>query len=122
VGLALGSGIYLVEEHDVGGLVAYGGTFKAVGGAVTVQTQDALRRRVFIGPLRVLITIYAGIISQFPYRADVAAVSLTLGQLEGGPTAVSAVVTVTTPGLGQTRQGWQVPPGSEPVSITTKHS
>ncbi|KAK0646875.1 hypothetical protein B0T16DRAFT_328617 [Cercophora newfieldiana] len=130
VGLALGSSTYLVDDPEMGGLVAYGGDLRA-GGVVTVQTRDAFRRRVFVAPLRLLITIDAGIISEFSYSASNATVALTLAQLEGGPTAASTVVwlevtagnstfTMTTPGLTQARQGWQVPLSSGPVTVAIK--
>jgi hypothetical protein len=128
VGLALGSGTYLVEEQDMGGFVVYGGSLTSAGGVVTVRTRDAFRRRVFVGPLGLLVTVDAGAIFAFTYRVADGAVTLTLAQQDGGPKAVSAVVwlettvgtakyNVTNPGLAQTRLGWQVPLGSTAVTI-----
>jgi len=134
VGLALGSATYLVEDVDGdfgGGLVAYGGSAPVlVDGAVVVQTQDAFRRRVFVGPLRLLVTIDAGVILRFGYRASDETVSLTLGQLEGGPAARSAVVWLETTagdakfavndpkGLAETRGGWEVSlDGTDSVTV-----
>ncbi|GAB1321049.1 hypothetical protein MFIFM68171_11259 [Madurella fahalii] len=128
VGLALGSGTYLVEDVEADGLLVYGGNLTTTGGVSTVYTQDAFRRRAFVGPLGLLVTIDAGVILDFTYRAADRAVSLTLSQLERGPKAASSVVwlettagtgkfTVTTPGLAQTRLGWQVPLDTVPVTI-----
>ncbi|KAK3322684.1 hypothetical protein B0H66DRAFT_620425 [Apodospora peruviana] len=133
VGLALGSGTYLVEDNEFGGLVVYGGSLDQTqatksGVVATVQTQDAFRRRVFIGPLKLLVSVDAGVIVSFTYRAVDASVSLLLSQMEGGPMASSAVVwlettagtakfTVTNPGLAQTRLGWQVPLSTAPVTV-----
>lgn len=118
-GLVLGSGTYIAEHSELG-LLAYGGILKTAGSNHTVQTRDAARRRVFIGPLDVLISIDAGIILQFSYDSSSKIVSVTLAQLEGVPKAPAAVVWVestssattygvTTAGLNRTRLGWQVP-------------
>lgn len=76
-----------------------------------------------MGPLKLLITIDAGVIVSFTYCAVEASVSLILSQLEGGPIARSAVVwlestvgaasfVVSEPqGLAKTRLGWEVPMG-----------
>ncbi|KAK8073894.1 hypothetical protein PG994_004793 [Apiospora phragmitis] len=86
VGLALGSGTYVADmgDEDGGiGLVAFGGSLKIEsGGRVTVITGDPVRRRVFIGPLGVLLNIDAGIISEFSYEAG-GSISVLLSQLEG---------------------------------------
>jgi len=129
VGLALGSATYLVEDADSGRLAAYGGNISSTSGVVSVLTQDAFRRRVFVGPMRLLVTIDAGIIAKFTYRATDAALILTLSQLDGGPKAALAIVwlettagaakyAVKTPGLHQARLGWEVPLGTAPVTIS----
>lgn len=131
VGLALGSGTYLVEDAEAGGLAVYGGNLTTAGGVSTVYTKDAFRRKVFVGPLRLLVTIDAGVILDFTYRATDKTVSLTLSQGEGGPKAASSVVwlettagagkfTVTSPGLAQARLGWQVPLDTMPVTIVIR--
>ena len=48
VGLALGSGAYLVQDRDVG-LVSYGGVLASDDTTVTVHTRDSARRKAFIG-------------------------------------------------------------------------
>ncbi|KAK8023985.1 hypothetical protein PG993_012051 [Apiospora rasikravindrae] len=123
VGLALGSGTYVADMGDGDGgigLTAFGGSLKVEpGGRVTVTTSDPVRRRVFIGPLGVLLNIDAGIISEFSYEAG-GSISVTLSQLGGVAKTDAAVLwietpsssvnyTVTTAGLQKARGGWRVP-------------
>ncbi|KAK8070830.1 hypothetical protein PG997_011033 [Apiospora hydei] len=129
VGLALGSGTYVADMGDGGdglGLVAFGGSLKVEsGGRVTVITGDPVRKRVFIGPLGVLLNVDAGIISEFSYDAG-GSISVTLSQLNGVPNADAAVLwvetpsssvnyTVTTSGLQKTRGGWKVPLSTDAI-------
>ncbi|KAK8040411.1 hypothetical protein PG991_000199 [Apiospora marii] len=123
VGLALGSGTYVADlgggEGGIG-LAAFGGSLKVdSGGKVTVTTSDPVKRRVFIGPLGVLLTVDAGIISEFSYEAG-GGIAVTLSQLSGVPKADAAVLwietpsssvnyTVTSSGLQKARGGWKVP-------------
>ncbi|KAK2777279.1 hypothetical protein FQN52_003190 [Onygenales sp. PD_12] len=121
LGLILGAATYVVEDEDVG-LVAYGGILSSEGGenTISVQTRDSVRRKVFIGPLGLLIHVDAGIIEQFSYDIASKVVSVVLSQLTGVPSAQSTVVwvettygdtnyTVITSGLEQERMGWKVP-------------
>ncbi|KAK8102909.1 hypothetical protein PG984_016055 [Apiospora sp. TS-2023a] len=133
VGLALGSGTYVVDmgggEGGIG-LTAFGGSLTVEsGGKVTVTTSDPVKRRVFIGPLGVLLNVDAGIISEFSYEAG-GSISVTLSQLSGVPKADAAVLwietpsssanfTVTTPGLQKSRGGWKV---SLSTDVTVKIS
>ncbi|GKT95679.1 LOW QUALITY PROTEIN: glycoside hydrolase family 43 protein [Colletotrichum tofieldiae] len=128
LGLALGSGTYVAQDADLG-LVAFGGVVaSASGGRVSVTTRDAVRRRVFIGPLGVLISVDAGIIREFAFDAGARSVSVTLAQLDGVPKAASAVVwvettagtggfKVTTSGIAQARGGWSVPLSGSSVTV-----
>ncbi|KAK2811120.1 hypothetical protein FQN50_002456 [Emmonsiellopsis sp. PD_5] len=130
LGLILGSATYVVEDEDVG-LVAYGGILSSEGGegTITVQTRDAVRRKVFIGPLGLLIHTDAGIIEEFSYDIANKVVSVVLSQVTGVPSAQSAIVwvettygetnyTVITSGLEQERMGWKVPLNStSPVAV-----
>ena len=114
-------------------MVAYGGDV-SIGedGRVTVQTQDAFRRRVFIGPLKLLVSVDAGVIVSFSYRASDAEVSVTLSQLEGGLDGALAVMwleggsgtsgkfIVVAPGVAEARTGWEIPLGRVPSVVTIK--
>ncbi|KAH7382038.1 hypothetical protein BKA64DRAFT_749478 [Cadophora sp. MPI-SDFR-AT-0126] len=127
VGLVLGSGTYVAQDSAVG-LVAYGGVLTNLGTSVTVQTTDPVRRRIFLGPLGVLITIDAGIIESFSYVPSTGAISVTLSQLSGVPVAANAVLwtesttgtrnySVTTTGIAKVRLGWQIPLSSAKVTV-----
>ncbi|KAK7946490.1 uncharacterized protein PG986_010811 [Apiospora aurea] len=129
VGLALGSGTYVADVGDGDGglgLVVFGGNLKVeLGGRVTVITGDPVRKRVFIGPLGVLLNVDAGIISEFSYDAG-GNISVTLSQLDGVPNADAAVLwvetpsspvnyTVTTSGLRKARGGWKMPLSTDAI-------
>lgn len=128
VGLVLGTGTYLAQDAALGGsLVAYGGQLvndDGDGATVTVQPRDVARRKVFVGPLGLLVEIDAGAIEEFTYAAGTSSLTLTLGQLDGVPTTNATVLwlsreggggaeavgyTVTGAGVtGQARGGWGV--------------
>ncbi|KAH8598858.1 hypothetical protein B0O99DRAFT_659818 [Bisporella sp. PMI_857] len=127
LGLALGTGTYVAQDAQLG-LVAYGGILEVSGTTIRVQTRDPVRRRIFIGPLGVHITVDAGIIQEFSYVTSSRTISITLSQLDSAPKAVSAVLwaettsgattyTVTTAGINQSRQGWQIPLSSSTVTV-----
>ncbi|KAH8750163.1 hypothetical protein F5883DRAFT_694245 [Diaporthe sp. PMI_573] len=127
LGLTLGTGSYLVEDEDLG-LVAYGGSVGGTGGAVTVTPKDAARRRAFVGPLGILLEIDAGVIKEFTYTAGDRSLSVTLGQLDGTPTANATNIwvsresgdagyTVTGTGVKAARLGWQVPLNSGSATV-----
>ena len=128
LGMALGSGAYVVDDKDLG-LVVYGGVLETTSeGRVTVQPRDPTRRRIFIGPLGLTVTVDAGIIDSFTYTGSSGDVSITLSQLPGGPKAGSALVwlesnsdaatySVTTPSISKARGGWQIPLADAKVTI-----
>ncbi|RYP75617.1 hypothetical protein DL771_002317 [Monosporascus sp. 5C6A] len=132
LGMALGSGVYVVDDKDVG-LVAYGGILETTPeGNVTVAPRDPTRKRVFIGPLGVMITIDAGVIDSFAYAGDSGDISVTLSQLPGAPKAASAVMWVETTAstasygpassaLKQARKGWQIPLTSDKQPYSVAH-
>jgi hypothetical protein len=119
LGLVLGAGTYVSQDSELG-LLAYGGelTIKT-GSTVTVTTRDAVRRKIYIGPLGLQISIDAGIIQEFTYDITTKIISVSLSQLSGVPRALSTIVWVDsagslkygviTLGLSQVRLGWQVP-------------
>jgi hypothetical protein len=127
VGLVLGTGTYVVQDNVVG-LVAYGGVLTSSETLVSVQTADPVRRRVFIGPLGVLITVDAGIINSFSYVPSTGVITIILSQLSGVPVAANAVLwvesttgtrnySVTTPDITEARLGWQIPLSSANVTV-----
>lgn len=115
--MALGAGTYIADDAELG-LVAYGGILSEVNGLVTVTTRDPVRKRFFIGPLSLLVSVDAGVIDEFSFDSDGTAVTVTLVQADGAPVAANTVVwlestgstswTVSDEGAVQVRQGWQV--------------
>ncbi|KLU90838.1 hypothetical protein MAPG_09364 [Magnaporthiopsis poae ATCC 64411] len=129
-GLALGSGTYVAEDPELG-LVVFGGELlqqDAASGGVSVRTTDAVRQRVFVGPLGVLVSIDSGIIDELHFNSS-GALSVTLAQHEGGPVAASVIlwveatapgargVKVVTSGIQQTRGGWSIHMSSPKVTV-----
>jgi hypothetical protein len=61
-GLILGAATYLIEDPEHG-LTAYGGQLSfGRNGTYTLQPRDALRRRLYIGPLQLFLEVDAGAI------------------------------------------------------------
>lgn len=127
VGLVLGTGTYVAQDNVLG-LVAYGGVLTSLSDSISVQTADPVRRRIFIGPLGVLVTVDAGIIKNFSYAPSTGTISVTLSQLSGVPVAAKAVLwaesttgtrnySVTTTGITRARLGWQIPLSSDSVTV-----
>jgi hypothetical protein len=122
LGMALNSGTYVAQDQDLG-LVAYGGVLQAPksGGVVTVQPRDPVKKKVFIGPLSLLVEIDAGAIESFSYSLNSKTVSVSLLQSAGAgaPVAKSAVMwlestsslswQVTSKNTVMERQGWKIP-------------
>ncbi|ROW16493.1 hypothetical protein VPNG_02733 [Cytospora leucostoma] len=128
VGLILGTGTYLVEDEDLG-LVAYGGLLTEDNdGTITVIPKDVARRKVFVGPLGILVEVDAGVIEEVAYAAGNASLAVSLGQLDGVPTTNATVMwvskedgdsgyTVTGAGVTENRLGWQIPLTSDSVIV-----
>ncbi|KAI8634028.1 hypothetical protein F5Y19DRAFT_411747 [Xylariaceae sp. FL1651] len=134
LGMILGSGAY-VAQHKTLGLLVYGGTLIPSTGAssVSVTTQGPVRRKVFIGPLGVLISVDAGSINGFTYKSDGSGISVTLAQLAGGPQATASVLwietttgsanyTVSSPATTRLRLGWSIPLASSAVTVQLKRA
>lgn len=104
VGLALGSGTYLAEDAEMG-LVAYGGILTHVGKLAIVEVRDAVRQKVFIGPVGLEIQIDAGIIKSFAYDKATNRVLVRLGERPGAPKAGSCVIWLSRHGHTNNRKG-----------------
>lgn len=129
-GLALGSGTYVAEDTELGPVVFGGELLRqdAASGGVSVRTTDAVRRRVFVGPLGVLVSVDSGVIDELHFNIS-GALSVTLAQHEGGPVAASVILwveatapgargaKVVTSGIEQARGGWSVPMSSPKVTV-----
>ncbi|KAF3768781.1 hypothetical protein M406DRAFT_286769 [Cryphonectria parasitica EP155] len=128
-GLVMGTGTYLAWDAELGRLVAYGGLLDDDGaGTVTVSPRDVARRKVFVGPIGLLVEVDAGVIESFAYTTANASLVVTLGQLDGVPTTNSTVMwlsreegdagyEVTGTSVTEARLGWQIPLGSGSVSV-----
>ena len=133
LGMVLGSGTYVAEDKSLGGTVAYGGVLVKDGAKVTVTTKDAVRKRVFVGPLGLTINIDAGVIGEFSYETGGSSLEMRISQVSGGPVATNATVwlesspssgaswKVTSEGASEGRGGWQVPLARD-VSTTVQIS
>lgn len=142
LGMVLGGGTYVVQDTELlstGRVLCYGGVMSTSNSTTTVYPRDAWQRRVFIGPLGLLVTVNAGIIDSVSFSASLTdGVSLTLRQRANGPRAAATIVWIeampTAAGqvnftisleqqpkvtVVRSRGGWQVPlQGKTPVTIT----
>ena len=128
LGLTLGSASYLVEDPDIG-MVAYGGVVtSATADSVTLEPRDAIRKKVFIGPVAVLIEVDAGRIFEVTYQPKDEIVLVKLGQDIVSPQEESALLWIETEGQDldftitpysarDTRGGWQIALNADPVVI-----
>lgn len=128
LGMALTSGTYVADDADLG-LVAYGGVLSG-SGPYTVQPRDAVRRKIFIGPLSVLVEMDAGAIEEFSFNVAGGSVSVTVGQQTNSPVAAQAVIWVesmagdewTATDIETGRGGWILPLGGEGGTIELSRS
>jgi hypothetical protein len=119
LGMALNGGTYVAEEKDAG-IVAYGGVAcQSRKGTVTVKPKGAVRRRVFIGPLKVLIEVDAAVVEEFRFHVEEGSVSLSLNQDPDAPQAKETAIwvdsyadgvdwTVEGEGVAKGRGGWML--------------
>ena len=76
-GHAVTTGTYVIN-HPEYGWQAFGGNVTTSGGSVTVQTLDSLRRRIYIAPLGLYLTLDAGTFESVTINPATRAVRLTL--------------------------------------------
>jgi hypothetical protein len=76
-GHAITTGTYVINHPDYG-WQAFGGNVKSAGGWVTVQTLDSLRRRIYVAPLGLYLTLDAGTFESVSINPSTHAVRLTL--------------------------------------------
>lgn len=126
LGMILNTGTYVAEDEQVGP-VAYGGEITTDGNKVTVLPRDSVRKRTFIGPLAVMVTVDVGVIQQLSYNVEARTISMTLSQLAGVPKAMNATVwtesmqspwEVTGDQVETARGGWRVPLVEDKVTVT----
>lgn len=128
IGTVLNSGTYVADDEELG-MVAYGGILSKDGSVYTVKPRDAVRKRVFIGPLKVLVTVDVGVITEFTFDTVDKTVKATLSQMKDAPTATQAVTrvestgsekwSVRAEGVKEGRGGWIVPiSGTDSVAFS----
>jgi len=128
IGTVLNSGTYVADDEELG-MVAYGGILSTDGSVYTVKPRDAVRKRVFIGPLKVLTTVDVGVITELKFDTADKTVEVTLSQIKDAPKATQAVVwvestsfekwSVKAEGAKDDRGGWIVPiSGTDSVTIS----
>ena len=79
LGHVLAAACYVVE-HPIFGNVAFGGDVQSQEqNAVSVQPRDSVRRRVYLAPLGLWITIDAGVINEVQYNAAAKTASVIIG-------------------------------------------
>ncbi|KAF9766619.1 hypothetical protein IL306_000941 [Fusarium sp. DS 682] len=128
VGTVLNSGTYVADDKDLG-MVAFGGTFSKQGGQYTVQPKDAVRKRVFIGPLEVMVTVDVGSITKFTFNTAQKTVQVNLSQTKGSLKAAKVALWFESMGAEKWqvnakdskkgRGGWIVPlPSSGSVTVS----
>lgn len=118
IGTVLNSGTYVADDEELG-VIAYGGVLSKDGSVYTVKPRDAVRKRVFIGPLKVLVMVDVGVITEFTFDTADGTVEVTLSQVKNAPKATQAVTwvestgsdnwSVRAEGVKEGRGGWIMP-------------
>ncbi|KAF4338923.1 glycoside hydrolase family 43 [Fusarium beomiforme] len=98
-GTVLNSGTYVADDKDLG-IVAFGGILSKDGNQYTVLPKDAVRKRVFIGPLKLMITVDVGSITKLTFNTAQKTVQVNLSQSGDSPKAAKATVWVESTGAG----------------------
>ena len=76
-GHAITTGTYVINHPDFG-WQAFGGNLRSTGGWVTVQALDSLRRRIYIAPYGLYLTLDAGTFESVAVNPATGAVRVTL--------------------------------------------
>jgi Family of unknown function (DUF5695) len=130
-GHAVSTGTYIVNHPDFG-WVAFGGNLRTgvgpTGGSVTVEVLDSIRRRVYIAPLGLYVTLDRGTFERVALNPATGAVRVTLSP--GSALTSSALVRIDQPatvaGVGKytivgayaaERGGWVVPLTSAATTV-----
>lgn len=139
-GLVLGAACYLMQDEEFGLTAYYGKLDSHDEESYTVQPRDALRRRMYIGPLDVFFEFDAGAISSVTVTGESIAVELRASATEGAAPAEEAVlwinqtfyvadaadedVVVGGEDIERKRGGWAIPfrDGEAVVHITRRGS
>ncbi|TGO37042.1 hypothetical protein BHYA_0107g00070 [Botrytis hyacinthi] len=121
VGLALGSGVYVVDDAALG-LIAFGGSLSGSKTSWTVEPRDAVRRKVYIAQLGFKFEVDAAAIESVEYASGKVRVSIvqSVETVAGMARASETILRVTkmaqvgevgsavVDGLEELRGGWKV--------------
>ena len=77
LGHALNTGTYVID-HDEFGWQAFGGNVSEADGRITVQVTDSVRRRIYLAPYGLYLTLDAGRFQRVEIDRATGAVSVTL--------------------------------------------
>jgi hypothetical protein len=132
LGMALSSGTYVADDKDLG-IVAYGGILKSHGNSFTVMVRGPVRRRIFVGPLSVLVEVDVGEVQEFSFNVVDGTLSLTVGQTQGVPHASQVVIWVTSTAgdvwsassqekVVEDRGGWVMSLGKDAATVELSRS
>ncbi|TFY80231.1 hypothetical protein EWM64_g3784 [Hericium alpestre] len=89
VGLAMGTGVFIVEMEDFG-WQAFGGEVLGSSPTVRVSVKDAVRKRVFVAPLAAMLTLDAGAFEEVEYDPSEARVSVSIAAAPQGAERAAA--------------------------------
>ncbi|WP_343615124.1 DUF5695 domain-containing protein [Novosphingobium sp.] len=122
-GHAIAAGSYLVNDPTFGWL-SFGGDLKREDSAVAITPRDGARRRLFIAPAGLWITLEAGRIASARYTLADGAITLTLDPATPGEQAARMFVESTVPGAAHytapgamERGGYTVALGAGPTTL-----
>jgi len=88
-GHSLGMGTFIINHPDFG-WQAFGGNVVSTSPTVQVQVKDSIRRRVFIAPLGVLLTLDAGAFSAVAFNPSTHQVDVTITAVPDGADSAAA--------------------------------
>lgn len=122
-GHAIAAGSYLVNDPTFGWL-SFGGDLKRENGAVTITPKDGARRRLFIAPAGLWVTLEAGRIASARYTPADGAITLTLDPASPEEKAARVFIESTAPGAvhytmpgAMERGGYTVALGGESTTM-----
>lgn len=124
-GHAISSATYVVKHKDFGWL-GFGGALKTDGTNVKITPQDGARRRLFIAPAGLWITLEAGRIAGADYDSASGKVVLSLDPASATAPAARLLFETTTKegrpyaidGGSADRGGFAIPLGGGPTAVT----
>ena len=126
-GYAMGSGAYLVQTKDFG-WQGFGGTVSQKNGQVQIVPKDSFRKRVYLAPLGLFLTLDAGTFESVAYGLKSKHVSVVLSagsaittkarlRLE---TSAAGHVDYVAPGFERDADAYTVPLGESTVTLTLR--